>query len=298
MRRHTTRQQCAFTLIELLVVIAIIGVLIGLLLPAVQKVRESAARTECQNNLKQIGLALHSYHNEHKAFPPSDTNTPNKAHSWVAFILPYMEQIGIYNRYRFQNDWFDLKNQKAVSKQIALLYCPSTPIAPPRVDANYPSLPACSDYNVTMGVAAGLVAVGLVPPTDLTGVMTTNNPSRIASVTDGTSSTILVAEDAGRPQLYWSGGQLVPGGYAIGGAWADRRGPLWLNGSSWDGSVPYGPCALNCTNDNEVYAFHSQGANFLFADGSVHFIARGIDIRTMAAFFTRAGGETVEVSGY
>jgi prepilin-type processing-associated H-X9-DG protein len=226
-------------------------------------------------------------------FPPSDTNTPNKRHSWVAFTLPFMDQMAVYNKYNFTKDWSDSKNQKAVSKQIALLYCPATP-QQPRIDTNYPSLPACSDYNATMGVAAGLVAVGLAPATDLEGIMQSNLPCRLTSITDGTSSTILVAEDAGRPQLWWSG-QAVPG-YAIGGAWADRRGPFWLNGSSFDGSLPYGPCALNCTNDNEVYSFHPHGANVLFADGSVHFLRDQINIRTMAALFTRAGRETVEVA--
>jgi prepilin-type N-terminal cleavage/methylation domain-containing protein/prepilin-type processing-associated H-X9-DG protein len=292
---HVPRRP-GFTLIELLVVIAIIGTLVALLLPAVQKVREAAARAQCQNNLHQIGLALHNYHDTQKHFPPSDTNRPQKRHSWVAFVLPFLEQTPLYNRYKFKKDWYNPKNQKVVSKQLRLLQCPSSPVVDP-VDQLYPSQPACGDYNATNGVSPMLVAVGLVPQTDLRGVLLSNTYSRILDITDGTSSTILIAEDAGRPQL-WNAGRLVPGGYATGGAWADRRGPFTLSGSTVDGSAPFGPCALNCTNDNEVYSFHTGGANVLFADGSVQFLHATVSVRTLAALITRSGGEVVVSSDF
>src|SRR5262249_15343389 len=97
-------------------------------------------------------------------------------------------------------------------------------------------------------------------------------------------------EDAGRPQL-WNDGNLVAGGYASGGAWADNRGPFNFKGSSFDGKTSVGPCAINCTNDNEVYSFHVRGANGLIADGSFHFFTDTIDDPIMAALVTRAGGE-------
>jgi prepilin-type N-terminal cleavage/methylation domain-containing protein/prepilin-type processing-associated H-X9-DG protein len=296
MYRRMTREPAGFTLIELLVVIAIIGVLISLLLPAVQKVREAAARAQCLNNLKQIGLALHNYHDTQKHFPPSDTNRPERRHSWVTFILPFLEQGPLYSRYNFKADWYDLRNQPVVSTQLQLLQCPSAPFQN-RIDPAYPSLPACGDYNATNGVEPGLVAAGFVPPTDLRGVLLSNQTTRITDITDGTSSTILITEDAGRPQL-WNAGKPVPGGYAAGGAWADRRGPFTLSGSSLDGTTPFGPCGINCTNDNEVYSFHTGGADALFVDGSVRFIYSTVSIRTLAALITRSGGEVAPSSDF
>jgi prepilin-type processing-associated H-X9-DG protein len=262
-------------------------------MPAVQKVREAASRSQCMNNLRQIGLALHNYHDPFRHLPPSDTTTPQRKHSWVAFILPFIEQSTLYNRYDFKANWFSPKNQQVVSAQLRLFQCPSVPI-PDRTDPAFPSLPACGDYNATKNVATGLVSIGLVPPTDLRGVMMTNQTCRLTDITDGTSNTILIAEDAGRPQLYTS--TAVPGGYAAGGGWADRRGPFTLSGSSLDGTMPFGPCSMNCTNDNEIFSFHTGGANLLFADGSVQYLHQAINIRTMAALITRSGNEPVSAA--
>src|SRR5690349_8028530 len=102
--RQPKRSRRAFTLIELLVVIAIIAILIALLVPAVQRVREAAARTQCANNLKQIGLAMHNYENLHKAFPPGRTTEPPE-HSWSAFMLPFLEQDNVGKVYNFNVDW-------------------------------------------------------------------------------------------------------------------------------------------------------------------------------------------------
>jgi prepilin-type processing-associated H-X9-DG protein len=277
--------------VELLVVIAIIAVLIGLLAPAVQKIREAASRMSCSNNLKQIGLALHNYHDARRAFPPSSTSGTGKRHSWIPFTLPYFEEDPLYKRYNFNKNWFAAGNAKAVAIQLRIFQCPSVPV-PDRVDSTFSPNAACVDYNATKGVAPNLVQIGLAPPTDLRGVMVKNQNTRIAHITDGTSHTIMVAEDAGRPFLY-NAGKLVPGGYAPGGPWADDFGPFFLNGSSADGTVVPGSCPMNCTNDKEIYSFHSQGANVLFADGSVQFIESSISIRTLAALITRSGGEVV-----
>ncbi len=284
-----TKKQPGFTLIELLVVIGIIGVLLALLLPAVQKVREVANKTTCTNNLKQIGLALHNYHDGNGSFPPSNTSAPvNKKHSWITFVLPYIEQQNLFNLYNFDHNWYAVKNERAVRIQLKIFQCPSAPAD--RVDPNFPSLPACGDYNATSNVDPTLITLGLIPPTkNLEGVLVKNQNTRILDIRDGPAYTIMVAEDAGRPQL-WNAGRAVPG-YANGGGWADSDGPFSLQGASFDGSMILGPCPMNCTNDNEIYSFHRQGANCLFADGHVQLIRADINIKTMAALITRAGNE-------
>jgi prepilin-type N-terminal cleavage/methylation domain-containing protein/prepilin-type processing-associated H-X9-DG protein len=284
------RRQRGFTLIELLVVIAIIGILIALLLPAVQKVREAAARTSCTNNLKQIGLALHDYHDARRQFPASNTNGPTKRHSWVTFILPYLEQDTLYKRYHFNKNWFAPSNNKTVRAPLAIFRCPSVP-ATNLVDSTFTPNAACGDYAATKGVSPQLVLIGLVPPTDLRGVMLKNVGTRMTQIRDGTSNTIMVAEDASRPLLYQRGNQVA--GYAPGGPWSDTLGPFFLNGSSFDGTVTPGPCPMNCTNDREIYSFHDGGANVLLADGSVQFLRSSISIANLAALITRSGGEII-----
>jgi prepilin-type N-terminal cleavage/methylation domain-containing protein/prepilin-type processing-associated H-X9-DG protein len=298
----------AFTLIELLVVIAIIGVLIALMLPAVQKVREAANRLKCSNNLKQIGLALHGYENTHGKFPPGSVLGPfpeagvttDARHGVFPFLLAHLEQQPLANQYHW-DAWYNApENQPAVRTQLRVLQCPSA--EPDRLvtEAEFPQYwsggrsSACSDYNGIRGMDEALAR----PPYDLIdpvgnyeGVLMENRMVSAADITDGTSNTILMAEDAGRPKL-WQAGRLVAGAYSNGASWA-VQGLLQGQGSTPNGASPLGPCAINCTNNREVYSFHPGGANAVFADGSVHFLKASIDIRIFARLVTRAGGEVV-----
>src|SRR5262249_42584588 len=129
------------------------------------------------------------------------------------------------------------------------------------------------------------------------GVLDSNFMARMSDIMDGTSQTLLVAEQAGRPKL-WRVGRQIADGFSAGGPWASTPNVLAVWGSTADGSTVPGPCAMNCTNYTNLYSFHPGGANVLFADGSVHFLNATIDIRILARLITRAGGEVVSAGDY
>jgi prepilin-type N-terminal cleavage/methylation domain-containing protein/prepilin-type processing-associated H-X9-DG protein len=307
MSASSTRRP-GFTLIELLVVIAIIGVLIGLLLPAIQKIRELANRISCQNNLKQIGLGMLNFEQERGGFPPSATKQGGPLydgyqHSWSAALLPYIEQTNSFKLYRYDRDWDHPDNAEAVRTYLKLFNCPSTP-EQPRYDTTHAPNAACGDYHAVNAIKVFVGVNCNVPgirddsdPDDprLVGGMRRNFLTRIAEITDGTSNTILVAEDAGRPKWYNQDRQIFipipspPNGQA---GWADPNGAFSIDGARPDGQVP-GGCPINCSNNSEIYSFHPNGANVVFADGSVHFLAANIEFCGLAALVTRAGGELV-----
>jgi prepilin-type N-terminal cleavage/methylation domain-containing protein len=251
----------AFTLIELLVVIAIIAVLIGLLLPAVQQVRQAAARVQCQNNLKQLGLALHNYASDHdNAFPPGSTLTftPNSVNAvaWGTLILPYIEQTALFSKYDLKAAAFPppyglASNIAVISTPVATFVCPSVPspaaariytydltaeanafagLNLPAGSLQYTAAP--SDYTGINGVRASLwknLARNGYPAvahtTDQDGILREDLPCPIASITDGLSNTILLGEVAGKPNWYVRGQQrTVPPTYQPaleGGGWGD-----------------------------------------------------------------------------
>ncbi len=203
-----------FTLIELLVVIAIIGILIALLLPAVQKVREAANRMKCQNNLKQLALACHNYESAFERFPVSSTSTPYQQ-GWVALILPYLEQENIRNIYKYDTaNWYDPVNDTPRMSQVKTFLCPSADEG--RVGSclayyggyHGPYNGAAWDYTNIWGISTGLATfLGLStdqPPR--LGVITSGGSS-FAQVIDGTSQTLLLSEDVNRPQ-FWVQGKL------------------------------------------------------------------------------------------
>jgi prepilin-type N-terminal cleavage/methylation domain-containing protein/prepilin-type processing-associated H-X9-DG protein len=305
-------RRVGFTLIELLVVIAIIGVLIFLLLPAIQKVREAARRISCQNNLKQIGLGVLNFESSQGGLPPSRTTQfgplyNGYQHSWSAALLPYIEQTASFNLYHYDRDWNDPVNETAIQTYLKLFNCPSTP-EQPRVDTTIASQPSCGDYHAVNAIkwfvgvnCFGYTMTKNTDPDDprLVGAMMRNRMTRVAEVADGTSNTVLVAEDAGRPTYYNSFLEIVAPIPGSQGGWADPNGAFSIDGSNPDGrnddtgAIIPGPCPINCSNNSEVYSFHTNGAHVVFADGSVHFLNANMNLCTLAALVTRAAGEVV-----
>jgi len=316
---HTRRRPLGFTLVELLVVIAIIGILVALLLPAVQAARESARRTQCANNMKQLGLAFHNFEGARSELPLGYTvpAVHGAQNNWMPFILPYVEQTAIGDNYNFKVDWWRDPNRPLVANHLAVMKCASTP-DPKRMQDKPETTPpnktgASGDYFVTAGVHLNINQV--LPATqqvntasDLRGVIcwytATNTQNRLADVIDGTSNTIMLGECAGREDVY-RGRTKTPVNFtstpkvrARGGAWATTDNAYEIgNRVAFDAAFGPIPGPLSINNSNEwghcFYSFHPAGANFVYADGSVRHHARTINLYVLAGLVTRAGGETV-----
>jgi prepilin-type processing-associated H-X9-DG protein len=245
-----------------------------------------------------VAIALHNYESANGAFPPAQVITP-KRHGWVSMILPYIEQDALRASYRLDVHWNNRVNNPVTTAQLPLLVCPSAPAG--RTDAGR----GVTDYAVLNHVATNNPAITPTPPVDRAGngVFGFNRPRQISEITDGMSSTIAVAEDAGRPEL-WQRGRFVSATGGGGAAWAGAGSQIGLQGATADGArvspVAPGPwaCAVNCTNNGEVYSFHPGGANVAMADGSLRFVRAGIDIRVLSALITRAGGEVISSNDY
>lgn len=293
----------AFTLIELLVVIAIIAILIGLLLPAVQKVREAAARMSCQNNLKQLALACHNYESAIGGFPPVYTSSSQPG--WVTAVLPYIEQTNLANLWPnglnpVNTNWQSPTLTPVVSTVLKVQVCPSSPVGGMVLGPaqGFGFTAATADYAATASFSTALYPLLYsTSVADTTGPMQVGTNGKILAVTDGTSSTLLLVEMSGRPYWYLPNKQRStsttnnPRTYGF-GFWAHNNAH---NISTFlaDGSATGTAAAVNCSNQFGVYSFHTSGANVAFADGSIRTLSQSTTPATLAALVTRAGGEVI-----
>jgi len=315
------RLHAAFTLIELLVVIAIIGVLVSMLLPAVQASRAAARRMQCQNNLKQLGLALHNYHGVHRMFPAGhlDTGTSGPAYrhqiGWLTYLLPYVEQPSVYELIDFTqigpsnsspNPNGSATNNPAFyaagGTNISVFLCPSDPV--PRVDPVW----APTNYLGNQGPDCRCRGKSC------NGIFGHDTWTRFAEITDGTSNTIAIGEtlkgDLTPSSLQDNYFYRPPGGNAqdidsCQGGTLNRsdRATVWFGGNPQHNmfSTDRAPndrrfdCIApnnGCTNF-AARSVHADGAHFGFCDGSVHFISDGIDQDVIRAIGSKRGAEDV-----
>ena len=308
MDKRSACRRTAFTLVELLVVIAIIGMLTALLLPAVQMARESGRRATCANNLRNLALGLHQFHNSFRALPPARVLGPfprlkirrQVEHSWAIFNLPYLEQNNLYKEYSLHHDFRDPVNAAVVQTSLSIFLCASAPVRHHDQFSsggyqNWQTAPG--DYVPIMRVDRSLSQSGFCDKiSNFRGAMSSNQMTRFSDIKDGLSYSLLLTEAAGRPHL-WVDGRFLPQVRIRGAGWGDARNAFSIHGVTEDGSFSPGRCGVNCTNDREIFAFHPGGANVAMADGSLRFLPKHLGIRETCRMVTIRGNEPISDAG-
>jgi len=296
-----------FTLIELLVVIAIIGVLVALLLPAVQAAREASRRSKCQNNLRQIGLGLQNYIDVLLVYPPSSTsgfargvwNYPGSGpsdptihlHSFASLVLPYLEQANLQGTINYNFSALAPQNRTPASQILQVYFCPSYALPKYSDDPMYVTKVGSSQFAIRNYVAIGArTVIGLSGSQPAEGVMFPGSRTRMAEITDGTSNTILLAETRERRASVWIDGTSA----AVAVRWLGPS-PSFAGNTASINYTPYFPGGFP-NSIVQLYgpsSLHPNGAFHALADGSVQFLKQTIDVNVYDALATRNGGETV-----
>jgi prepilin-type N-terminal cleavage/methylation domain-containing protein len=293
--RRTPR--AGFTLIELLVVIAIIAILIGLLLPAVQKVREAANRSQCINNLKQLGLACHNYHGTVGAFPYLRSGGGQNRHTWALLLLPYIEQDNVFNVYKStitgvnQTDGYnnhtstDPQIVEARQAQVKTFFCPSRrslpSLSPVTTGSSVTGVP--SDYAACAGDTRDTSTGPTTGAFKLVSANHTTALTRIADITDGTSNTLLIGE---KHIQIGSINDPITDGMIYSGS--EQQTYYRVAGDSW-------PLAISPTvaANYQFGSWHTGVCQFVFADGSVHGLPNSTPGAILALLANRSDGQVI-----
>ncbi len=306
-----SRRRPGFTLIELLVVIAIIAVLVALLLPAVQQAREAARRTQCKNNLKQIGLAIHNYEGSNLVFPPSSTSAftrgvwnwpgtgPNDRtihlHSFASLILPYLEGTNIYNGIDYNVSSLAPVNRAMASQVLSFYRCPSYTGAEFSKEPYYTTTVGYNKFAIRNYVAMGAkTVVGLSGAILADGVMFPGSRTGFKDITDGTSNTVMIAESREENASVWIDGSTA----SVAARWLDITSPTFSGKSVSINYKPYFPNWAFPPNSsiNQNWgpsSRHAGGAHHLLCDGSVRFLSENMDVLLYDGLVSRNGGEVL-----